>query len=43
MDRRITLNLILKKQKALWGPVMECFEIDNETLDSITWVSIVSS
>jgi len=41
MDGRI-LNLILKKQ-AEWGPVTECFEIGNETLGSITWVSIVAS
>jgi hypothetical protein len=43
MDVRIILNLILKKQEAEWGPVTECFEIGNETLGSITWVSIVAS
>jgi hypothetical protein len=43
MDRRIIINLILKKQEAEWGSVMECLEIGNESLGSIIWVSIVAS
>jgi hypothetical protein len=39
----IILNLILKKQEALWVPGMERFEISNESLGSKTWVSILAS